>query len=501
MNIIQAIDDDNLFRPFFKKEGKDVAADLSTWSRWFVALRCLYGLGVRAEKSKALVEQCTGRSADELPPNGFRSALFLVGRRSGKSRISAVIGAYEALFGNHAEKLSQGEVGVLPIISPSRYQSSIVWKYLQAIFAAPLLQQEIAECRESHQVLVLRNGIEIRILTADWKTVRGPAVVCAILDELCFMGFTEESKVRSDTELVRAIRPALMTTKGKLIGISSKYAQRGYAFSQWKKQHGSNKGSLGFNPKWRTLVWDAPSRTMNPTLSQAEIDREFEEDPAAARSEFGGEWREDVAEFVPRSVIENLITPGRKELLPRSGVDYRAGVDLSGGRRDSAALVIVHKEEGTILQDFALEFAAPFNPFSIVGEICKELRRWNVTTVHGDNYAGDWPVEAFKEKGIRYRLADLSKRDLYNELLPVLCGGKESIELLDHLTQTNQLASLERKPRSGGRDVIDHPANGRDDLANALAVAVGSLAKKKRVVGAFPLGAPVAFGEGQTYRF
>jgi hypothetical protein len=483
MNILRAIKDAQIFRPF-------LGDDLSSWKRWMTALRCLYGLDVKRTDSRALVEECTGRSPEELPADGFSVALFLVGRRSGKSRISAVIGAYEALFGAHERKLAKGETGVVPIISPSRYQSSIVWKYVKAIFAAPLLAREVVDCRESSQMLVLRNGIEIRILTGDWRTVRGPAVVCAILDEICFFGFTEESRVRSDAELVRALRPALLTTGGKLIGISSKYAQRGYAYAQWKKYHGSNRGSLGFNPHWRTLVWDTPSRTMNPTLSEAEIEREFEEDPSGARSEFGGEWREDVQEFISRAAIEALVSPERKELLPRSHIDYSGGLDLSGGRRDSAALVILHREEGRIVQDLVREYTAPFNPYQIVSAISQELKRWRLSTVTGDNYAGDWPVAAFAEKRVRYRISELSKNALYTELLPVLCGGRESIELLNHPTQTNQLISLERRPRSGGKDVIDHPTNGHDDVANALAVAASRVSVKRKMIGGLNLGLP-----------
>jgi hypothetical protein len=471
VTILQAIRDKHLFRPF-------LGDNLDSWQPWATALRALYGLGVKSPAGKALVQQCTGRSCDELPTGGFSSALFLVGRRSGKSRVSAVIAAFEALLGGHEQRLAPGETGIVPIISPSKFQSTIVWNYLSAIFDAPVLANELKAKRELEKIFTLKNGIEIRILTGDFRVVRGFSVVCCVLDELCFFGLSEESKIKSDTELVRALRPALITTGGKLIGISTKYAQRGYAYQTWKRQHGSNKGDSQFAPDWRILVWDCPSRVMNSTLRQSEIDAAFAEDPASARAEFLGQWREDVAEFVPRSLIESLVIPGRKELLVSNRNPYRAGCDLSGGRKDSAALVICHKEGQKVIEDFAREFKAPFNPFQIVDQIAVELRRWGLTGVTGDAYAGDWPVEAFKQKGIRYRPAECSKNEAYRELLPVLCGGRDSIELLDNLTQTNQLASLERKTRSGGADVIDHPANGHDDLANALAIAVSSAAKR-----------------------
>ncbi|MHC1763746.1 MAG: hypothetical protein AB9869_05480 [Verrucomicrobiia bacterium] len=420
-----------------------------------------------------------------MPENGFQTALLLVGRRSGKSRISSIIGAYEALFGGHETRLAKGESGVIPIISPSRYQSSIVWKYLQAIFDTPILKQEVAECRESYQTMLLRNGLEIRILTGDWRTVRGPSIVCTILDEICFFGLTEESKVRSDTELVRALRPALLTTGGRMIAISSKYSRKGWAYSTWLRQHGSNQGvSPSFVSNWSTLVWDCPSRVMNPTLSEAEIAKEYEEDPAAARSEFGGEWRDDVSEFVPRSLVEALVVRGRQELLPHSKLTYFGFSDLSGGRHDDAALAIAHKEGRNVILDLAKLWKAPFNPHSVVAQQADELKRFGLHRVTGDNYSAEFVAEAFRAAGIRYSQSTLPKAELYRELLPRLCSAE--IELLDSEDLIDQIASLERRTRSGGKDIIDHPPGGRDDLANTVAgVASGVVARVIRVGAAW----------------
>jgi hypothetical protein len=76
---------------------------------------------------------------------------------------------------------------------------------------------------------------------------------------------------------------------------------------------------------------------------------------------------------------------------------------------------------------------------------------------------------------------------LYLELLPRLCSGE--VELLDNEKLVNQLAGLERRTRSGGRDVIDHASNGHDDLANVVA-GVADLAGKRRMM----VGGLGAFG-------
>ena len=43
------------------------------------------------------------------------------------------------------------------------------------------------------------------------------------------------------------------------------------------------------------------------------------------------------------------------------------------------------------------------------------------------------------------------------------------VELLDDRKLCGQLQNLERRTRSGGRDLVDHPAGLHDDLANSVA--------------------------------
>jgi hypothetical protein len=49
------------------------------------------------------------------------------------------------------------------------------------------------------------------------------------------------------------------------------------------------------------------------------------------------------------------------------------------------------------------------------------------------------------------------------------------VELLDHPRLAAQLCALERRVTRGGRDSIDHPPGGHDDLANAVGGVVSVL--------------------------
>lgn len=465
MNVIDAIKDENLFRSY-------LGDDLQSWRPWMAALRTVYGLPLASSRGKRLVETCTGRKIGMLPPDGFDAALFLTGRRSGKSRVAAIIGAYEAVLAGHENKLAKGEKGIVPVCSPTKYQSRIVTSYLRAIFDTPLLRNEVVS--ESREGFELRNGNRIEILAGDWRTIRGYTLLAAIIDEACFFGYDAESKVRSDTELIRAIKPSLATVRGKLICISSPYAKKGWCYTQWKKNFGNDAGKV--------LVWNCPSTTMNPTLPQSVVDDAIAEDYQAAKSEYLGEFRDDVVIFLDRNLLEQYIMPGRTELQPREGQRYVAFVDLSGGRGDDAALAIAHKTEGKIIIDLAKRWRPPFSPQYVVAEMADIVKRYGIKRITGDNYAAEFAASAMAANGIRYTKADKPASALYLELLHMLCSGQ--IELPDNDLLITQLASLERRTRSSGKEAITHPPGGHDDLANAVAGVCVVAAERRLVVGA-----------------
>ena len=115
--------------------------------------------------------------------------------------------------------------------------------------------------------------------------------------------------------------------------------------------------------------------------------------------------------------------------------------------------------------DALLEIRPPFDPEQAVARCAALLRRYQVATVSGDKYAGEWPRARFAEHGITFEQSARPKSDLYGDLLPLLNAGR--VELLDHPRLSAQLTGLERRTARSGRDSIDHAPGGHDDLANA----------------------------------
>jgi hypothetical protein len=223
----------------------------------------------------------------------------------------------------------------------------------------------------------------------------------------------------------------------------------------------------------RVLVWRGTTAEMNPTMDLAVIAEAREDDPAAAAAEYDAQFRDDIAAFVPREVVDACIVSGRFELPPAPGTSYVARVDPSGGSSDSFTLSISHRDTGDFRQNVVIdairEWRPPFSPESIVHECTKVLKPYGINRVTGDRYAGEWPREQFRKHGVEYLVGDKSASELYVEFLPMLNSGK--VELLDNSRLIAQLCGLERRTARAGRDSIDHAPGSHDDVSNAVAGA------------------------------
>jgi hypothetical protein len=105
-----------------------------------------------------------------------------------------------------------------------------------------------------------------------------------------------------------------------------------------------------------------------------------------------------------------------------------------------------------------------------------DLKRYKVSQVKGDHYAGEWPRARFRKNGIRYDPSDKTRSDIYRDVLPMFTSGE--LELLQHPVLKTQLVNLERRVSRAGKDSIDHPPGGHDDVANSVSGVCVMLAGK-----------------------
>jgi hypothetical protein len=245
-----------------------------------------------------------------------------------------------------------------------------------------------------------------------------------------------------------------------LIGISSPYQRRGILHDRHQRYFGQ--------PSDDVLVIQAESRALNPTLDEGIIARALEADAEAARSEWQAEFRSDLSALFDDAVIDDAVEHARPlELPPRRDQTYFAFADMSGGRHDAATLCIGHVEKDAFICDVIRGRLAPFDPADAAREYAALAREYGCKMVTGDAYAGEWTKQAFEEAGIAYELSDLPKSGLYLESLPWFNRG--AIRIPPHSRLQRELRTLERRVHRSGKDSVDHPRNGSDDFANALA--------------------------------
>jgi hypothetical protein len=397
-----------------------------SWATWRTFLIAVMGEALSA-KEREVFARFTGRSQE--PGARIEEALFLIGRRGGKDRAAACLATYFSALIDWSAVLAQGETGLVLCVGADTKQAKVQRDYIEGAFdASPILSRLVVN--RTADAIELSNGIVIEVRAASFRRLRGVTCVAVIASEAAFW-LTDESS-NPDTEILNAVRPSLATTGGPLILITTPYARRGEVWNIYQRHFGAKGDPL-------VLVAQGTTRDFNPALSQKVIDRALERDPAAAGAEYLAQFRTDIESFVSREVVEAAVMQGRFELPPTPGY-HVAFVDPSGGSADSMTLAIAKRgPDGHAILCALREVRPPFSPEAVVAEFAMLLKTYRITTVQGDRYAGEWPVEQFAKHGIRYEQSAAPKSDIYRDLLPLLNSGR--VELLDTHAPSRSSAS------------------------------------------------------------
>jgi len=452
ITIIDAIDDSSLFGLWIRRFKMDA---------WKAFHKAVFGLPMTAAEY-GTYRACTGRQV--LPVKRAIEVYAPVGRRGGKSANAALLAVFmTTIEQGWRDHLAPGQQAVFPIISVDRQAGREVFNYCRAIlYSSSLLKKMIA--LETQESIELTNGAIIQIRTASFRSIRGPAYIGAVLDELAFFR-DNDSAANPASEIIAAISPAIVEG-GIIFGISSVFNRQGILYENYQEHFGHDDDDV--------LIWKASTLTMNPLFSVKKIEREKTKDIKVAMAEYESEWRDDISSLYSSQDIEEAIVPGRNDLLKSDGLRYFAFVDPSGGRRDSAALAIAHMaKDNRVVVDLVKETKAPHQPGEVVAEFAGIVQGYGLREVSGDRYGGEWPVESYQKQGIYYQLSERTASELYLAALPMF--SNHQIELPDNDRLKNQLLSLMRRTNPGGRDSVV-PGLGGDgshsDLANAVVGAV-----------------------------
>jgi hypothetical protein len=459
VTILDLMDDERLLGKWFRGD---------TWHAWRVFLAVLFGLHDRIDAAGlAMYRAATGRA--ELPSVQIKQAWPDVGRRGGKSIISALVAVFLAFFRDYTPYFSPGEIATVMIVAADHKQARVVMRFIRAfIVHVPMFEKLVT--RTTRESIELANHVVMEVHTASYRSTRGYTLAAVINDEIAF--WPTDDSAEPDREVLAAQSPAMATIPNSLMLCpSSPHGFKGCQADAYKANWGKDTSILFWKAPSRALPGAGYAVEMNPGIDLSIVRADYEQDHTAAASNWGAEFRTDIESLITKAAVDAATFRARLELAPVEGVAYFAFCDPSGGSSDSMTLGIAHLDaQKKAVLDCLRERRPPFSPDDVVKEFANTLKPYRLFRVTGDRYSGAWCAERFRVQGIEYVASEKTKSELYLELVPLLNAGR--CELLDNPRLLAQLCALERRVARGGRDSVDHGPGAHDDLANAAAGAL-----------------------------
>jgi len=447
---------------------------LDSFAAWRACGAAVFGEPM-TEPELELYRECTGRTTPPTSP--FREAHVIVGRRGGKSWFMSAAAVYAACV--RPVSLKPGELGVVMLMATDKDQAAEVYRYVRSIVESQF--SDMVEGRIGKDFVDLNNRVRIKVQVANFRRVRGRKVLMVICDEVAFW-WNDETSANPDREVLRAVRPAMLGVKdAALLCISSPYAQRGVLWDAFRRHYGRDDAKV--------LVWKAATWTMYPGVDRDFLADEEAADPVAYASEYGADFRTDLASFIGPETWDAAVIKARRSLPYDPTLRHVAYVDTAGGAgKDSATLSITAvKRDKTLATASLTEWRPRFSPTAVAEEMANQLKSYGLTIVTGDRFSGDvWP-DLLRKHGITYKVSERNTSEVYAAALPLISSSGR-VELLDHDRLRNQVLALVRRTGPSGKDSITHPPGGNDDLATST---LGALVEA-HIISARPSEATVA---------
>jgi len=213
----------------------------------------------------------------------FTTAVWALGRRSGKTTLSAISALYAATIRapRYRSRLRPGEKFYVLSVGNAQSQSRIAFQFVADLVerSSRLSKLEISRTADS---LELSTGAVFRALPASSRSGRGLAVAVLILDEIAHA--LETGGNSSGDAIYRALSPAVAQFQpyGRIMAISSPAGRTGIFWELFKAAANSSDIQAVRLPTWK----------VNPILPENcdFLRREKERNPELFRSEYAAEF-------------------------------------------------------------------------------------------------------------------------------------------------------------------------------------------------------------------
>lgn len=284
--------------------------------------------------------RCNLKSQDHMR----RTLVLPIGRRSGKSFVSSIIGAFESYKllrkgdPQNYYGMAEGAEITLSTVAPTKDQSQILYNAIRNYFVTcaffdPYLShdtQTYMKFQTPHDLDTTgsaredgRASYQIRFFSSSSSGIRGFANIVVILDEVAFFkskgGSSAQKVYDAVTPSVATFNPAdpnnpgemlSQNSEGRIIMISSPFAKEGLFFNQYQqsKRGGDDSEDL--------LMIQAPTWEVNPTVPVNFLRNFQASNPRVFDTEFGAQFTDRASGWIER----------RKDLMACVDVDLKPEV-------------------------------------------------------------------------------------------------------------------------------------------------------------------------------
>lgn len=425
---------------------------------------------------------------DNLFENNINHAIWALGRRSGKTFMSAVAAVYMCFVQDEffTRKVRKGEKWYIIAVANDLGQSKIALDNVRQLILNSPFREEIT--RETSLDIEISNNCVFQAIPASARASRGKAVVAILQDELAFS--IEGDMNRGAEAMYNALSPSIAQfgKYGKIIELSSPWLTSGLFFDHFKQ---AESGDFPGMEARQIPTWE-----INPSLPYGcdFLERARKKDEESFQIEFGAQFRRNNSVLIAPEIVDIAVNKERNVLLPSREYmgTYVLALDPArgGAGRDSYVACIVHYEGERLVVDKFHIFDANFeiagkkevNIAQVELWIEEHHRIYDFQSIILDQYNSAGTIQNLS-KG--YPIAELTwsvstKMRAFNKMKELFNAGL--IELPNHKEAIKQLKNLSVIYRNSGQwSVTGGKESSVDDLAFALAGAILEASKDSDV--------------------
>jgi hypothetical protein len=425
---------------------------------------------------------------NSLFENNINHAIWVLGRRSGKTFMAAIAAVYMCFAQDEyfIKRVRKGEKWFIVTVANDLGQSKIALDNIRQLILNSPFAQEIT--RETSLEIEISNGCVFQAIPASARASRGKAVVAILQDELAFS--IEGDANRGAEAMYTALAPSIAQfgKYGKIIELSSPYLNSGVFFDHFRQaQSGEFPGMQALQiPTWEINV--------HLPFGCDFLENARKKDEETFFVEFGAQFRNNNSTLVAPEIVDAAVNKSRRTSIPQRDLmgTYVLALDPArgGAGRDAYVACIVHYEGERLVVDQFHEFEATFeiagkkevNIAEVEYWITEQHRMYNFESIILDQYNSASTIQSLSSS---FPISELAwsvstKMKAFGKLKELLNSGL--IELPNHKEAIKQLKNLGVIYRASGQwTVTGGKESAVDDYCFCLAGAILQATKEDSI--------------------